>query len=267
MGVVKALSAMRKAEIQAEMTQYGLEFSPKDTIPELIPRLAAERKRREVKTMGQVKLEEKSTDPKAGISGLSKTELTQRMEELGLPVTNGMTRNQMIAAIKGHVLATEKASDEDKVEFGKHANLTYAELRDNQPDYANWVIKTIENWSEDEAPYPRMVRLYRYLVSTPKPAPKSQVKKEVNKDGTKVPVPDSPRFSEMEERLIQEAMRRIQAGGQSSSASNAKGDAQRMSDQTKRAPPKGNPESEEPSMDLLGAVQIGTAWAPPMRLS
>jgi hypothetical protein len=265
MGVVKALSSMRKAEILAEMDQYGLEYSQKDTIPELIPRLAAERKKRGVKTMGQVKIEEKSTDPKVGISGLSKTELHQRTEELGITVTDGMTRNQMISAIKGHLLATEIAQDEDKVEFGKHASLTYAELRDNQPDYANWVIKTIESWSEDEAPYPRMVRLYRYLVTHPKTVPKSELKKE--KDGTKVPVPESPRFTDMEERLIQEAMRRIQAGGQSSSASSAKGDEQRMTDQTKRAPPKGKPDSEEPSMDLLGPVTVGTARAPPLRLS
>ena len=129
----------------------------------------------------------------------------------------------MIAAIKGHLLATETSQDEDKVEFGKHANLTYAELRDNQPDYANLVIQTIESWSGDEAPYPRMVRIYRYLVTHPKPVPKAQVKKE-NKDGTKVPVPESPRFTDTEERLIQEAMRRIQAGEHSSSASSAKGD-------------------------------------------
>ena len=266
MGVVKALSSMRKAEILAEMDQYGIEYSQKDTIPELIPRLAAERKKRGVKTMGQVKIEEKSTDPKVGISGLSKSELLQRMEDLGIPVTDGMTRNQLIAAIKGHILATETSHDEDKVEFGKHADLTYAELRDNQPDYANWVIQTIESWSKEETPYPRMVRLYRYLVTHPKSAPKTQLKKE-SKDGTKIPVPESPRFTDTEERLIQEAMRRIQAGGHSSSASSAKGDAQRMTDQTKRAPPKGTPDSEEPTMDLLGSTTFGAVRAPPLHLS
>ena len=263
MGVVKALSSMRKAEIQAELDKYGIEYSQKDTIPELIPIIAAAREKRGVKTLGQVKRE--STDPLAGISALSKAELIQRMEELGLPLKEGMTRNQMIAATKGHIISTETAQDEDKVDFGKHAELTYAEIRDNQPDYANWVIQTIETLPREETPYPRMVRLYRYLVTKPKTIPKTPLKKET-KDGTKVPVPESPRFSDTEERLIQEAMRRIKAGGSSSSDSNAKSDAQRMSDQTKRAPPNRIPETEEPQMNLHGSMRTGTASAPPLNL-
>ena len=246
---------MRKAEILAEMDQYGIEYSQKDTIPELIPRLAAERKKRGVKTMGQVKIEEKSTDPKVGISGLSKSELLQRMEDLGIPVTDGMTRNQLIAAIKGHILATETSHDEDKVEFGKHADLTYEQLRDQQPKYAEWVIQTMENIPTGETPYLRMVKLYRYLVQNPKGLPKKSETKVEKTDGTKVPVPESPRttFTDTEERMIQEAMRRIKAGlgGSTSSGSNEKDAEQRMSDQTKRAPPKTNTATEEPQMDLF----------------
>ena len=234
MGVVKALSAMNKGEIQAELDLYKIEYSRKDTIPELIPLLAAAREKRGVKTAGQVKRE----DPMGGISGLSKPELIQRMNDLGLPVKDGMTRNQMIYEIKGHIISNSVAQNEDKVDFGKHANLTYAELRDKQPEYANWVIQTVENIPAGETPYPRMVRLYRYLVTNPKTDTKKIPTKIEPKDGTKVPIPDSPRttFTDTEERLIQEAMRRIKSGlgGSTSSGSSAKGAEQRMTDQTKR---------------------------------
>ena len=251
MGVVKALSAMNKGEIQAELDLYKIEYSRKDTIPELLPLLSAAREKRGVKTAGQVKRETQM----GGISGLSKAELTSRMEDLGLPVKDGMTRNQMIYEIKGHIMANTPPQHDDKVEFGKHADLTYEQLRDQQPKYAEWVIQTMENIPTGETPYPRMVKLYRYLVQNPKGLPKKSETKVEKTDGTKVPVPESPRttFTDTEEKMIQEAMRRIKAGlgGSTSSGSNEKDAEQRMSDQTKRAPPKTNTATEEPQMDLF----------------
>ena len=234
MGVVKALSAMNKGEIQAELDLYKIEYSRKDTIPELLPLLSAAREKRGVKTAGQVKRETQTV----GISGLSRAELIQRMEDLGLPVKDGMTRNQMIYDIKGHAMANDTPQHDDKVEFGKHADLTYEQLKDQEPKYCQWVIQTMEDLPPGEEPYPRMVKLYKYSIQNPKGMPKKVETKDEKKDGTKVPVPESPRttFTDTEERMIQEAMRRIKAGlgGSTSSGSNEKGAELRMSEQTKR---------------------------------
>lgn len=186
--MAKAIYSMKKMELIEELDSYGINFSSKDTIPELAVRLQAARAKLNVKTKKEVK--EENTDPTKGLAGLKKEELQNRMKDLGFPFTEHTTRNQMIAKIKGHFTSQEEGKDEDTLMFGKHSAWTYKHVRETNPQYVKWATDLVEDPQED--PHPLLVRFVRYCQNYKPPA-------------AKVPVPMD------QEELIQEAMRRIKA--------------------------------------------------------
>ena len=186
--MAKAISTMKKGELIEELDSYGLDYSSKDTVPELKVRLMEAREKREVKTKREVKQEK--TDPTKGLASLKKAELQERAKDLGLKFTENHTRDQLISKIKGHHICSEEGKDEDLMTFGKFSDFTYKKVRETTPGYVKWATDIVND--PEESPHPMLVRFVRYCQNYKPPA-------------AKVPVPMD------QEELIQEAIRRIKA--------------------------------------------------------
>ena len=90
--------------------------------------------------------------------------MTFCQETLRLNVNRNMTINQMRRDAMHAIYQKSVPDPTDVVGFGKHASLTYEEIKIHHPDYAQWVKTTA---AEDTDTDPRLQRLAGWLENNP----------------------------------------------------------------------------------------------------
>ena len=133
--MVKAISAMKKDEIRAELELYNVEYSSRNTVPELEMMLKAARADRDVKLSSQIKKEERQKDQTKGLSSKTNSQLQSMCTELDVNFTTHTTKRDMIAKIISSFRDKEVPCHTDKVDIGKFKTLTYQEVLTQQPGY------------------------------------------------------------------------------------------------------------------------------------
>ena len=165
------LSTMKKEELRNELDEAGIEYSSRETVPELRERLKAHRE--EQKLFGE--------DPPApkvtGLHSMNKAELTKLMGEHGLTVTPNTSRDQMITALRNLFYLAETPKATDKLLIGKHHGSTYYTILTEDPGYYEWACKAVLD-AGSSADLKRFVKWAKMFHENPEKLP---VKKEVNK--------------------------------------------------------------------------------------
>jgi hypothetical protein len=243
--MVKAISAMKKDEIRSELEMYNVEYSSRDTVPELQMMLKAARADRDVKLSSQIKKEETAKDGTKGLSSMNKAELLKKCEDMGLSVTVHTTMNQMIAMIISALRGQEVPKHTDLLDIGKFKLLTYQEAMAQQPGYCRWVKDTCEE--EGAKPHPLLHKFYRYLMNPPAPAEMTKVKSEVKSEPKDPNDPPTPRTIER----VYRHLATYAAEEPKSGASGSRGNEMSDGGPIKRPPPPKEFDPElYPSMDL-----------------
>jgi hypothetical protein len=244
--MVKAISAMKKDEIRAELELYNVEYSSRDTVPELEMMLKAARADRDVKLSSQIKKEEGQKDQTKGLTSKTKLQLQNMCTELEISFTTHTTKNDLIAKIISSCRDKEVPCHTDLVDIGKFKMLTYQEVLTQQPGYCRWVKDTCEE--EGASPHPLMKRLYRYIMNPPETT-LNHTKVKVEKKDLETPL--TPRtIDRVRQHLIKEAQ--SSSGGVTGSNGSAMTDGGSL----KRVPPPRDFDPElYPSMDLGAGIR------------
>lgn len=105
-----------------------------------------------------------------------KSTLQQLADDHHVPYTPNMTIAQIYGKLEEHLVSEIPPRPEDKVDFGKHGSLSYAELKEDHRDYAAWVVQTAK---ESDAHW-RLRRLAGWLedhkkISFPTPPKKGKI--------------------------------------------------------------------------------------------
>ena len=95
-------------------------------------------------------------------------------DELGLMLNGNETMEQIEHRAIKEIYKTAQPAAQDPVGFGRHASLSYAELRREQPGYVTWVKKTAAETNEVD---PRLRRLANWLVEQETEAKTTEVLK------------------------------------------------------------------------------------------
>jgi len=77
------------------------------------------------------------------ISG-NKKQLQARCQEMGVEFALSDTNAKLMTRIRDATTQKEAPKGTDYVEFGKHGGMTYQQLKDRMPSYADWVVATAE---------------------------------------------------------------------------------------------------------------------------
>jgi len=161
-----ALSSMKKDELRVELEELGAVYSSRDTVEELRALLKDARS----KTAAGVK---KAPDGTTGLGNLSKTELQAKCNELGITLTNNMTKGQLSLKVKDAIWANQTPVGSDLLSIGKHKDLMYRTIGREYPDYCEWAMDTV---AEGDS-HPELKRFVKYLrlpespVMTTRPIP------------------------------------------------------------------------------------------------
>lgn len=97
--------------------------------------------------------------------------------EMGMPDMPNATIAQLQKAAMEKIYMSTTAHPNDPVGFGEHASLNYAEIKETQKEYCQWVKTT---YQEGDCNY-RLARLARWLMKEP-----DQVSKKTDKTGNKI---------------------------------------------------------------------------------
>ena len=95
-------------------------------------------------------------------------------DELGLMLNGNETMEQIEHRAIKEIYKTAQPAAQVPVGFGRHASLSYAELRREQPGYVTWVKKTAAETNEVD---PRLRRLANWLVEQETEAKTTEVLK------------------------------------------------------------------------------------------
>lgn len=187
-----SLAKMSKAELTKRIQEYGEDPPTRWNKPELICRLDELMKMRgedKATLKSQAKGSLKNQITELNKARKKKADLVVYLQEkLGVAAGTNETVDQLttrgIQAIYSQVAATSQ----DAVGFGRHSKITYGELLNCYPTYADWVKKTA---IEADDPDPRLMRLAAWLNQAtdvqmaPQEAPKSKKGYHLNE-----PVPE-----------------------------------------------------------------------------
>ena len=120
-----------------------------------------------------------------------KAELVKLLqEEFMMEVNPHQTVKQLQAKGLDYIYENTACSPEDQVSFGRHAQMTYAELRSSYPQYCDWVMKT----SREEKECSIHLRRLAMWLEQEKMQP-IQVDMGTIAGGLKEPPPEEPRAS------------------------------------------------------------------------
>ena len=205
---MKAVSDMRKAELQQELDGWEVIYSSNDTVKELRSMVSHVRKEKMPKT----------EDDLTGLSGLKRDELHAKCKELMVPFTTNDTCGVLIYKIKQHIASTSEPKGTDVYGIGRHQGMTYRQIRTQYSEYSTWVNTTMSECGG--SCHWELKRFHRYLNRdlSPESVPLTPtVKKE--KDDLKSEVADlKNQIKVFDQRLRQE-----NKGGTGSSSSDAMG--------------------------------------------
>ena len=114
----------------------------------------------------------KVTERITGLTRMRADELVAKCRELGLTYqsSNGRydSRDLMIVNIRKHLASDIMPLDDDIVSFGKCKNLQYKTVRDEFPDYCDWVLKTVEERGLETSQDLRRLAKYLNVQTTDK---------------------------------------------------------------------------------------------------
>ncbi|OLP92132.1 Retrovirus-related Pol polyprotein from transposon TNT 1-94 [Symbiodinium microadriaticum] len=159
-----ATSKMTKADLVKRIQEYGENPPTRWNKPELICRLE-ELMKMQGEDKATLKLQSKDS-LKSQITELNKArkkkaDLTVHLQNnLGLSVGPNETVDQMMTRGVQAIYKQVAATSQDVVGFGRHSQITYGELLNNYPTYANWVQQTA---LEADDPDPRLMRLAAWI--------------------------------------------------------------------------------------------------------
>ena len=159
---------MKKAEIQMELSELGTTYSQADLLPELREALKAARLH-----AGTAKPTPQKWGTE-GMSAMSKAQLIQKAEGLGMSPGTHLTKDQLIVQIKKQILFEAPIKGTEIVNFGKLKGVSFHTVKHDHPSYAEWVVK--ENHEQGQNSHPEFARLARYCVRAVTPPPKHQSK-------------------------------------------------------------------------------------------
>ena len=111
---------------------------------------------------------------------------------LRLNVSQNMTINQMRREAMFAIYQKSTPDPTDVVGFGKHASLTYEEIKMHHPDYARWVTTTASENAADSDP--RLQRLAGWLENNPARvghAATTMARRAEASQDVKVPLPET----------------------------------------------------------------------------
>ena len=183
------MSSMKKPELVQALKDLG-ETPPKEwTVLELHGRLS---ELRQEKGLPELETKKSRTPLRQMMVDLNKA---QRLKAdlvkyvsgtLRVPLTGNETVKALMQKGMEAVYQQAPASPQDPIGFGKHASMTYEELWQTQPSYAQWVMDT--SW-ENEGSCPRLHRLANWLeerkkmidIATPRKAAASSGKVPIEK--------------------------------------------------------------------------------------
>ena len=159
-----ATSKMTKADLVRRIQEYGENPPTRWNKPELICRLE-ELMKMQGEDKATLKLQSKGS-LKSQITELNKArkkkaDLTAHLQNnLGLSVGPNESVDQMMTRGVQAIYKQVAATSQDVVGFGRHSQITYGELLNNYPTYANWVQQTA---LEADDPDPRLMRLAAWI--------------------------------------------------------------------------------------------------------
>jgi hypothetical protein len=133
-----AISTLKKVELQNELTELGIEFSAKDTVP--ILRELLKEARLNIRSLEPPSDPQPKTPP---LSTLNKGALFELMKENGLRTTVSTTKDACTRALTEHYRSLEVPKGDDKMTIGKHEGLMYATIKAEDPSYCNWARETV----------------------------------------------------------------------------------------------------------------------------
>ena len=112
--------------------QLGIPFSPAHTADELKALIKA-----------HLLPEGKSSTQQAlkGLSSMNKTELQAKAMEVGAHTTPHMSTGDLKLSIRKATLAANVPQGQDFLGFGKYGAKTYQYVKDNCPEYTDWVLR------------------------------------------------------------------------------------------------------------------------------
>ena len=126
-----ALSSMRVREVDEELRQWGIE-------PAALSLTVLEKK-------SLLKEKRQENDPEAQSLGLSrkkKADLVSMCNDRGIRMTGNETVPQLTRRIKEFEAQRTPAVSTQVLGFGRHSELTYQQLVDQFPAYAQWCVDT-----------------------------------------------------------------------------------------------------------------------------
>jgi len=158
---------LTKAELFQQLAQFG-ELPPKEwTVLELTARLDELRLQHRLTSvhMGKQRTPLRKQVIALNEASRRKNSLIKFLnEELQMAITGNETIPVLQQKGLMKIYEITEASGEDPVGFGKHSSLSYHELKQTQPQYADWVVKTVKETEIGGTCDPRCRRLGLWLM-------------------------------------------------------------------------------------------------------